>query len=77
MELQTPGEYHETPEPHELSGIRRGHFARLKLDGAFFWAMVREVRYGEITGIVESSFPGGPERGAEIVFRRKHIFEIH
>jgi len=77
MELQTPGPFHELPPPHELSGIRRGHYARLKMDGAFLWVMVREVRYGEITGTIESTFPGGPERGAEIVFRREHIFEIN
>jgi len=77
MEFQEPGEHHESPEPHELSGIRRGHFARLKLDGTFIWVMVREVRYGEITGVVESTFPDGPDRGAEIVFYRKHIFEIN
>jgi len=77
MELQKPGPYHEPPPPHELAGIRRGHFCRLKMDSTYIWAMVTDFRPGQIIGMVESSFPGGPRRGDKISFSKKHVFEIN
>lgn len=77
MELQEPGEYHETPQAHELSGIRRGHFARLKMDNSFFWVQVKNIHFGRIVGTIESTYPGGPERGDEIIFFRKDVYEIN
>ena len=76
MELQAPNQYHEPPPAHELAGIRRGHFCRLKADGTFFWVMVTAKQAGMITGIVESSFPDGPPMGQRISFEKKHVFEV-
>ena len=76
MELQAPNQYHEPPPAHELAGIRRGHFCRLKADGTFFWVMVTAKQAGMITGIVESSFPDGPARGSRIAFTKYNVFEV-
>ena len=76
MELQAPNQYHEPPPAHELAGIRRGHFCRLKADGSYFWAMVQSFQAGMILGVVESSFPGGPERGSRIAFTKYNVYEI-
>lgn len=76
MELQAPGPHHEAPAKHELAGIRRGHFCRLKADSTFFWAMVTAKQAGMILGVVESTFPDGPERGSRIAFTKYNVFEI-
>ena len=75
MELKAP-QAHEIPPKHELAGLRRGHFCRLKADDNYFWVMATAKQAGVIFGIVESSFPGGPERGSRVAFTKWNVFEI-
>jgi len=76
MNLEAPGPHHEAPPKHELAGLRRGHFCRLKADSAFFWAMVTAKQAGMILGVVESTFPDGPARGTRISFTKANVYEI-
>jgi len=75
MELEAP-QANEIPPKHELAGIKRGLFCRLKADGSYFWVMATGKQAGVIFGIVESSFPGGPERGSRVAFTKYNVFEV-
>jgi len=75
MELCAPGP-HQAPAKHELNGIRRGLFVKLKDESGFLWAAVRGRQGDVFFGIVEHSDQGGPSRGTRIAFTKYNVFEI-
>ena len=76
FESMTPD---QGPTISELAQIRPGTFVRLSLNnGARFWAMCtsRKRPNGTYLGRAETSCPGGPHRGDQVIFEKRHIYEV-
>jgi len=76
MNLQTP-EPNNTLPKHELNGIRKGLYVRLKDEsGSFLWVMTRGRQADVFFGVVEHSDQGGPSRGTRVSFMKANVFEV-